>query len=398
MSLAGWRRTWGLRVFADARFARLAVAVVVGLVLAYRAYQVLGWSAAPQWGYDFSAYWLAGRHLLNGEPIYTAAQLAGEYVPQGQFLYLYPPFLAVLAIPFAWLSPGAYGPAAGLWFLGGAAITVAVVLGVGRLERLAPTRERTLLLLAAAFAFPPLVGELVLGNVHLLLVGLLALAWWGVRIGGRRGDALAGVAIGAASLVKLFPALLVLWLLLTGRRRAAAWALVAAASLALLTLPVTGLDPWVSYPAVLANLGPPADTTDALAPAVWLGLFLPSAVARAIVLGLGVAAVAWAAVRLDERASFGTAVAVSVLVAPALFQHYLAIMVLPLLLGLPLAREGPKGARAALAASYFAMWPGQQPLLGGAAWVLNRAIPTVGALGVPATLLRIPLSKRRKGR
>jgi len=142
MSFAGWRRTWGLRVFADARFARLAVAVVVALVLAYRACQVLGWSAAPQWGYDFSAYWLAGRHLLNGEPIYTAAQLAGEYVPQGQFLYLYPPFLAVLAIPFAWLSPGAYGPAAGLWFLGGAAITVAVVLGIARLERLPPARGR----------------------------------------------------------------------------------------------------------------------------------------------------------------------------------------------------------------------------------------------------------------
>ena len=140
MSLAGWRRMWGLRVFADPRFVRVAFGLVVAILLTFRAAQLIGWLAAPQWGYDFSAYWLAGRHLLDGETIYAAAQLAGPYAPQGQFLYLYPPFLAVLAMPFAWLFQDSYGPAAGAWAFGGAAITVAVVLGIARLERLAPTR------------------------------------------------------------------------------------------------------------------------------------------------------------------------------------------------------------------------------------------------------------------
>jgi alpha-1,2-mannosyltransferase len=379
---------WGLRVFADPRFIRLTIGILIAIVLAYRAVQVISWLSAPQWGYDFSAYWLAARHLLDGQPIYTAAQLAGTYAPQGQFLYLYPPLVAVLAIPLAWLSPASYGPAAGLWALGGVAVTVAVVLGIARLERLAPTRGGAILLLAGAFAFPPLVGELVLGNVHVLLLGLLALAWWGVRMGGKPGDALAGLAIGAAALIKLFPALLLLWLVLTGRWRAAGWAVLGAAALTVLTLPITGVGPWLDYPTVLLNLGAPADATDALAPAVWLGLLVPPLIARVIVLAAGLVAIGWAALRLDEAASFGIAVAVSVLVAPALFQHYLALMVLPLLLGLRLALEGPRSARLALGASYFAMWPGQQPLLGGAAWLLNRAIPTLGALGVPATLAR----------
>jgi alpha-1,2-mannosyltransferase len=385
-----WRRIWGLRVFADPRFVRLAVWLVLLIALWYRANQVIGWLSAPQWGYDFSAYWLAARHLLHGESIYTAAQLAGPYEPQfqGQFLYLYPPLLAVLVMPLAWLSPGTFGPAMGAWAVLGAAIATVVVLGVGRLEALLVDREHALLLLAAAFAFPPLVAELVLGNVHVVLLGLLALAWWETRAGARRGDAVAGLAVGTAALIKLFPAVVLLWFALTGRWRAVAWAIGGAVALVALTLPITGVGPWLDYPRAILNLGAPADTTDALAPSLWLSAVLPILPARAVVLGLGLLAVAWSAVRLEERASFGVAVAVSVLVAPSVFQHYLAIMVLPLLLGLRVVLAGPTAARLALAASYLAMWPGQQPLLGTFSWVLNRAIPTLGAVGVPATLAR----------
>jgi alpha-1,2-mannosyltransferase len=367
---------------------RLALALALAIALAYRASQFLAFLSAPQWGYDLSAYWLAARHLLGGEGIYSAAQLAGPYAPQGQFLYLYPPFLAVLVAPLAWLFPDSYAPAMAAWALVGAVVAAAVVIGLGRLEGVARHPVRTAFLLAGAFAFPPLVAELVLGNVHVLLLGLLALAWWGVRAGSGRGAAVAGIAVGIASLIKLFPAVVLLWLLLTGRWRAVAWGIGAAVAGAALSVPITGIDPWLQYPRVLLNLGSPADLTDALAPSVWLSAVMPSLAARVLVLVVGLALVAWAARRLDERASFGIAVAASVLMAPALFQHYLALMLLPLLLGLPLALAGPPPARLGLAASYLAMWPGQQSLLGAAAWVLNRAIPTLGALGVPAALAR----------
>jgi hypothetical protein len=180
----------------------------------------------------------------------------------------------------------------------------------------------------------------------------------------------------------------VVWLLVTRRWRAAVWAVAGAVGLALLTLPIVGLQPWLDYPRAILNLGAPAVVTDALAPSLWLSAIMPPLIARALVLAAALIAVVWSASRLDERASYGIAVGVSVLAAPSVFQHYLAIMVLPLLLGLSVTRDRPPAARLALGASYLAMWPGQQPLLGAWSWVLNRALPTLGGLGVPATLAR----------
>jgi alpha-1,2-mannosyltransferase len=384
-----WRDVWGLRVFANPRFVRVLLSVLVVIALFYRFNQARIFVAGPQWGYDFSAYWLAGRHVLTGQPLYTATQLAGPYEPQqqGQFLYLYPPFLAVAVSPLAALFSADYGAAMAVWALLGTVAVILVVLGVASVERLTRDAWQAAMLVGGAFAFPPLVAELILGNVHVLLLALFAIAWVGTRRG-RTGEALAGVAVGGATLVKLFPAVVVVWLLVTRRWRAAVWAVAGAVGLALLTLPIVGLQPWLDYPRAILNLGAPAVVTDALAPSLWLSAIMPPLIARALVLAAALIAVVWSASRLDERASYGIAVGVSVLAAPSVFQHYLAIMVLPLLLGLSVTRDRPPAARLALGASYLAMWPGQQPLLGAWSWVLNRALPTLGAIGVPAVLAR----------
>jgi len=387
-ALPRWREAWGLRVFADPRFVRLALGMVLLIALGYRVNQFIYFLTQPQWGYDFSAYWLAGRHVAAGEPLYLPAQLSGPFEPQalGQFLYLYPPFLAVAVAPLAALFP-TYGPAMAVWSAAGAVVAAAVVLAVGRSEALVRDRSSALVLRGAAFVFPPLVAELILGNVHVLLLGLLAVAWLATRKEGRRAEAVAGVAVGIAALIKLFPAVVLVWFVLRGRWRAAAWGVAAALALAVATLPVVGLEPWLQYPRVILNLGAPANTADALAPSLWLGQWLPPLVARGIVVAVGLVAVAWSARALEERASYGVAVAACVLLAPAMFQHYLALMVLPLLLGLRVALNGPAISKVYLGLSYFAMWPGNQPLLGAWSWVLNRALPTLGALGVPVTLL-----------
>ena len=67
------------------------------------------------------------------------------------------------------------------------------------------------------------------------------------------------------------------------------------------------------------------------------------------------------------------AVTVSVLIAPAVFHHYLAVLVLPLLLALA-ADVSP----IIVVAAYFLMWGGQQPALGDWAWVLSRVPQTLG--------------------
>jgi len=83
-----------------------ALAIVAALVLAFRAVQFALLTREVQWGYDFSFYWTAGRRLLDGQAIYSAAQLAGPYAPQGQDGFLYPPPFAALVTPSL---EGSYG-------------------------------------------------------------------------------------------------------------------------------------------------------------------------------------------------------------------------------------------------------------------------------------------------
>jgi hypothetical protein len=385
---------YGLRLLRQRPVQVAALGVVAVLVLAFRALQFALLTHEIQWGYDFSFYWTAAGHLLQGAPIYSATQLAGPYAPQGQDGFLYPPPLAAAVMPLAALFRTDYRAAAWLWSALGAAILIASVLALHRSEQLGMRfpilagRGRWLLV-AAAFAFPPVVGELVLGNVHLILLGLLTLAWLGVRRGDSgdlRGEWLAGIAVGIAAVIKVFPGLLLIWFLLTARYRAAAGVVIGAAAVALLALPLTGIEPWLQYPTVLANLSAPADTTDTLAPTVWLAPLLGFTAARILVTLAGLALLVWSAAAVrktapepprssDTARSFALAVTISVLVAPALYQHYLALLVLPLLLGLGAGVPVPL-----LGFSYLLMWGGEQAALGDLSWIVNRALPTLGSL------------------
>ena len=92
---------------------------------------------------------------------------------------------------------------------------------------------------------------------------------------------------------------------------------------------------------------------------------LPPLVAQALVTLVGIAVVVWAARRGSESVSFAVAVSVSVLIAPALYPHYLAILVLPMLLALRFApRPGGSGWSGcppwAAAPRCSATWPGSR--------------------------------------
>jgi Glycosyltransferase family 87 len=408
---------YGLRLLRRPRTQRLVVVVILGVVLLARLAQFLYWTGQIQWGYDFSFYWTAGAHLLHGESIYSAQQLAGPYAPQGQEGFLYPPPFAAVMVPFAVAFADAR-MAEWLWTAIGAAIVIWVVLalhrseGLGQCYRLLAGRGRWLAV-AAAFAFPPVVAELVLGNVNVLLLSLFTAAWLGIRqsptadeapgmsdrnvIGslgtatsldaapgiptnngvfrGHAAAAATGIAIGLATVIKLFPGVLLLWLIFTRRYRAAAWAILAAAVFVALTLPITGIQSWRDYPTVLANLSAPSDTTDTLAPTVWLAPYLSFTLARLLVTAAGLAILAATARTASTGVSFAIAVLVSVLIAPALYQHYLAILVLPMILAIG---AGVRLRWVGLA--YLLMSGGQQDALGGLAWIVNKGLPTAGVL------------------
>ncbi len=371
---------YGVRLLGQPRVRRQVLIVAAAILVGFRLVQFVVFTGQAQWGYDFSYYWRAGAALLRGEPIYSAEQLAGPYAPQGQNGFLYPPPLAGFVSRWAAIGPADYRLAAWGWTALGFAILVTTVLAIARAEGLTDRVRRATglgswVLVAAAIGFPPVIGELVLGNVHLLLLGLLGLAWLGLRDASPRGERLAGIAVGVAAVVKVFPGLLLLWFLVTRRWQGAAFVFVGVIATTLLALPFTGVQPWLDYPTVLANLSAPKDTTDTLAPTVWLASYLDFTAARLIITGVGLVLLAWAALRLTARMSFTVAVLVSILVAPGLYHHYLAILVLPFLL---LLAEGRPIAWLGLA--YLLMSGGQQTALGDLSWIVNRGLPTAGAL------------------
>ncbi len=366
-------RAYGVRLLFEPRVQRVGLIALLAVVLFVRLFQFFGLSSELGWGYDLSAYWHSARQLLDGGSAYASFQLAGPYSPQQHFLYVYPPFLAVLVAPLVAFLADDHA-ANWLWAAGGALILTLSVVLVARRDRLVRGLDLALLV-GVMFAYAPVVSELIIGNVHLLILGLLAAAWLALGRGTARGELVAGACVAVAALIKVFPGVVILWFLLTGRYRAAAAAIVTMAVLALATVPVTGLQMWLDYPVVLANLGPPTELTDVLAPTVWLSAVMPSLAARGLVTVVGIMVVVWAARRRPEPISFAVTVAVSVLIAPALYPHYLAILVLPLLLAL---RHAPPLSWVALV--WLSALGGGPEVFGDATWIVNRAIPTIGAI------------------
>jgi alpha-1,2-mannosyltransferase len=174
---------------------------VVVLVLSFFAALVVA-SALPA-GYDFRAYWLAGRHLLSGVPLYPdSATILG--LPD-EFRYL--PVVAVLFVPFA-LVP--YGVALPLWI--GLQLTVAVAVGVALIRPL-PWSWRPWAAAGYVF-FLGLVLEVTLGNVNLISLGLALAAW---RL--RDRSIPAGSFLAAAVGLKFLPLTLLLFYVASGRWR-----------------------------------------------------------------------------------------------------------------------------------------------------------------------------------
>jgi hypothetical protein len=378
---------WLTRLTA-VRAVRIALLSGLGLLLLFRVGQVVVAATGRAWGYDFSAYWFAAQRVLSGEPVYAAYQLAGPYSPQEQFAYLYPPFLAVAVTPLAAAFPD-FPSAMWVWFTLGLAVLIAAVVLFARSRGTLPTALAVLL--AAILALPPVGFELVMGNVHLLLVGLFLVAWLGLERGTRNGALVAGACVAIAVLIKVFPALILIWFVLTRRYLAAGAALVTVIVLAVATFPIVGVQAWLDYPQVLLNVGPPPDAWSSFAPASILAEFVGLMPARLIVIGAGVIVLAWAALRKPAPISFAVALMVSISVVPTMYPHYLALVVAPLLL---FALYSPSGLGPVIA--YVALFIGGQVALLDLSVPIYRALALLGLL-VPLAVMLLPDRGRDRG-
>ncbi|MGH2516504.1 MAG: glycosyltransferase 87 family protein, partial [Ktedonobacterales bacterium] len=236
---------------------RLTLVALLGMAVLHWlgvAVQILG---DPNGGFDFISYYAAALALRDNPAanIYTLHTLQvaalAHSAPYPGTRYMYPPLLAVLLLPLTWLRPDT---ALRLWDIFNLALWLAclallvrllrALLGVARPtneHQPIPTGARLFLVAVVAFlalTYDPVAAGIGLGQINVLICFLALLALDFERRG-RPG--LAGAALAVASLLKVYPALLLGYYLLRGRWDVLRGAAVTFALLVAGMLPVLGI-------------------------------------------------------------------------------------------------------------------------------------------------------------
>ncbi len=307
MSSAGLGRT--LRTLRDPLLL-FVVPVSFAFLLAF-----VGYGNSWPVGFDFrGTLWEPAHALLDGVPIYP--EPTREAVSVGNPA-VYPPVFILASIPLA-LLPATVAAWIWLCVLGAMVLGSMWILGV---------RDWRCLVLAVTS--PVVVHGLWYGNLTLFLVLPLALAW---RY--RDRARVAGVAVGLAVAAKLFVWPLVVWLLLTRRFRAAAWAVGSAALLVLSAWGLMGFEGFRDYPSLLRAVQDVyAIRSISLATvAASLGTSLWAAVAVSLLAGLACVVAAAVLVRRPDgdRRSFAVVVAACILASSVVWPNYIALLLVPI--------------------------------------------------------------------
>ncbi|POM26174.1 alpha-(1-2)-phosphatidylinositol mannoside mannosyltransferase [Actinomadura rubteroloni] len=191
---------------------------------------------------DLEVYREGGAAILRGAPLYDVLTQPPQLLP-----FTYPPFAAVLAVPFTLLP---WKAAQWTWTaLMYAALTVAVLYAfrdlIRRAGRWAPVAAGALV--GATAWLWPASDQMRFGQVGFLLMALCL-----ADCCARSARWPRGVLVGLAMAIKLVPGVFLIWFWITGRRDAAGTALL------------TALAAWGGAFALL-----PADSRD-----YWFGAFL----------------------------------------------------------------------------------------------------------------------------
>jgi alpha-1,2-mannosyltransferase len=329
---------------------------------------------------DLDVYRRGGLSVLQGQPLYTVLTQPPQLLP-----FTYPPAAALFAVPLA-LIPWS---AAQLVWVPVICVPLAVVIwyAFAPLLRRVPAPGQRAAVFAALFAacayLLPLRDEMRFGQVDTVLLAMAV-----ADCAARAPRWPRGVLVGLATAIKLVPGVFIVYLWLSGRRRAALTALVTAAACTLgawLLLPRDSVTYWTSVIFDPGRLGSSAGTSNQSLRGMLIRLFLPGQAPGAVwlVIAAAVAAAGFAvAGRLacDSREMEGIAVTalLGVLLSPVSWiHHYLVVVVV---IGAILA-DGRSPRRVVIAAGtglYFALsipWWGQ--------WMLGRHhVPVLAARAV----------------
>jgi hypothetical protein len=284
---------------------------------------------AGDWAFDFRQFWQGGNDVVNGvSPYPSDAQLdsVGDHLGpvgiQEVFRFPYPAGSALASAPFGAID---FDVASAFW---GALLVVSLFAAVWILG------VRDWRVMGVVLASAPVIAAVRIGTLTPILILLLAVAWrWRDRRWAVSGS------LAAAVVLKLFLWPLVVWLAATRRFAAAALSAVLAAAVTLGAWAVIGFDGLAEYPELVSKLSDVvADRGFSLvALGVEAGLSESAAQLLPWLVGLPVLLAVALVARRDEGdvRSFSLAVLASLVLTPIVWQHYFALLVVPLALARP---------------------------------------------------------------
>ena len=305
--------------------ARVSSFVLFGVLPAALLAAFLAAAIGDDYAFDFHQFWQGGRDVLDGVSPYpsralldTASDALGPHGIQQVFRFPYPAGAAFAMVPFAAMP---FDVAAGV-------LTVLLIVATSLSLWLLGVRDWRCH--GVAFASIVVLGAIRLGTFTPLLLLALAIAW---RF--RSRSVVAGVALAAAIVLKLFLWPVMLWLVATRRYAAAAWAAGGAAAATFLAWLALGFDGLRVYPDLVRTLtdivAERGYSLASLGDAVGFGAdVLPVAVAATL------AVLALRAARAgDDRRSFCLALLASIALTPIVWLHYFMFLLVPIALWRP---------------------------------------------------------------
>jgi alpha-1,2-mannosyltransferase len=301
---------------------------------------------------DLDVYRDGGRSILHGGRLYSMRSDA-------RLLFTYPPAAAVLAVPLALMT----WRAAQYAWLAMVYVPLVIVAWISfrpllaRAGRSAPAVFG--LVIAGTAVLLPLRQEVHYGQVDIFLVALCLLDCVTVAPRWPRG-----ALIGVATAIKLVPGVFVIYLLITGRRKAAgvaALSFAAVTGVTYLIAPQDSVTYWTSAIFDSQRLGQNTQAANQSLRGIILRLFAPSpAPALAwLLVALAVAVAGFAAARAVHRRGqelAGVAITgmLAALLSPVAWIHHLCWVVIALGVIAGDGRDRRRVITAALAAALFA--------------------------------------------
>jgi hypothetical protein len=314
---------------------------------------------------DFFAMFRGVRGLVSGNaPLYMLDEIRDNSLGE---TYKYPPTFALI---FAPLTRLAFGPALITWRIINLLMLVGACVLLLRAYSVPLRSWAGAALLLLAFSLRPLADTLAYGQPDLLLLLALAAALAALR---RGRDRRLGAWIGIAAALKLYPAYLIGFALTQRRWRAASGALIAAAVLGGLSLAAFG---WPVHWIFLHDVMPATGAGTAWVENQTFNGFVnrllsPEQVALLPDSGGAVrlATYAWAlgftaltawltrpASGLRPDMGYGMWIAAMLLILPAAWMHYEALLLIPFFQAFVLTRDDAAGLRWPAAICYALAW------------------------------------------